>query len=283
MPQWLVACYAAVYVGVAQSAVTAAVEHLRARDARPSCRPCGPGSAGPRRGWRRPGWPCWRRPAGWTRPRATPETNRWVWRAKLLAGETAMDVAASMLEAAGTSATRRGHPLERLFRDARCGSLQPATSDVCADWLGVAALGDDPDARAGAAMVSCGRRAPADDGRGRGRRHRGEHGPGDRRHRDALPPRRARTTLWDRLLRRALPGRADRRAAVRQLRCADPARRGQPDATRTSPVGAPGPGWSATWPRRCRWARTRSRPRSPTPGSPRPTSGCSSSAPAPAT
>jgi len=75
-----------------------------------------------------------------------PETNRWVWRAKLLAGTTAIEVAASMLEAAGTSASRRGHPLERLFRDARCGSLQPATSDVCADWLGIAALGGDPDA-----------------------------------------------------------------------------------------------------------------------------------------
>jgi alkylation response protein AidB-like acyl-CoA dehydrogenase len=65
-----------------------------------------------------------------------PDTNRWVWRAKLLAGDTAMEVAASMLEAAGTSASRRGHPLERIFRDARCGALQPATSDVCADWLG---------------------------------------------------------------------------------------------------------------------------------------------------
>ena len=51
----------------------------------------------------------------------------------------------SLLEAAGTSATRRGHPLERLYRDARCGSLQPATSDVCADWLGVAVLGGDPE------------------------------------------------------------------------------------------------------------------------------------------
>jgi alkylation response protein AidB-like acyl-CoA dehydrogenase len=57
-----------------------------------------------------------------------------------------MKVAASMLEAAGTSATRRGHPLERLYRDARCGSLQPATSDVCADWLGMSALGLDPNA-----------------------------------------------------------------------------------------------------------------------------------------
>src|SRR5664280_1193572 len=44
-----------------------------------------------------------------------PETNRWVWRAKLLAGEIAMEVAASLLEAAGTAASRRGHPLERIF------------------------------------------------------------------------------------------------------------------------------------------------------------------------
>ena len=51
----------------------------------------------------------------------------------------------SRYEAAGTAATRRGHPLERIFRDARCGSLQPATSDVCADWLGAAALDLEPE------------------------------------------------------------------------------------------------------------------------------------------
>ncbi len=77
-----------------------------------------------------------------------PETNRWVYRAKLAAGDTAMEVAASMLEACGTAATRRGSPIERIFRDARCGALQPATSDVCADWLGMAALGMDPDQEA---------------------------------------------------------------------------------------------------------------------------------------
>jgi alkylation response protein AidB-like acyl-CoA dehydrogenase len=144
MPHWLVASYAAVYVGVARAAVDAAVAHVgerglghlpavRARIGRADAAveaarlvvaeaarrvDAAPGEA---------------------------ETNRWVWRAKLLAGTTAATVAASMLEAAGTSASRRGHPLERLFRDARCGSLQPATSDVCADWLGVAALGGDPD------------------------------------------------------------------------------------------------------------------------------------------
>lgn len=144
MPHWLVASYAAVYVGVARAAVDAAVAHVtdRGLDGLPAVRArIGRADAAvaaahlvvqeaARRVDAAPG---------------DPETNRWVWRAKLLAGTTAADVAASMLEAAGTSATRRGHPLERLFRDARCGSLQPATSDVCADWLGVAALGGDPD------------------------------------------------------------------------------------------------------------------------------------------
>ena len=70
-----------------------------------------------------------------------------------------------MLEAAGTSATRRGHPLERLYRDARCGSLQPATSDVCADWLGRRRARRRPGPRrVGAPMVS--RTAAAVVGRG---------------------------------------------------------------------------------------------------------------------
>jgi alkylation response protein AidB-like acyl-CoA dehydrogenase len=143
-PHWMVASYAAVYVGVARAAVDAAVEHVLARgltglpavrarigraDAAVSAAHLVVREAA-RRVDEAPG---------------DAETNRWVWRAKLLAGTTAAEVAASMLEAAGTSAMRRGHPLERLYRDARAGSLQPATSDVCADWLGVDALGGDPD------------------------------------------------------------------------------------------------------------------------------------------
>jgi alkylation response protein AidB-like acyl-CoA dehydrogenase len=144
MPHWLVASYAAVYVGVARAAVDAAAADLAGRGLGrlPAVRSrIGRADAAveaarlavleaARRVDAAPG---------------DPETNRWVWRAKLIAGTTAAEVAASMLEAAGTSASRRGHPLERLFRDARCGSLQPATSDVCADWLGIAALGGDPD------------------------------------------------------------------------------------------------------------------------------------------
>jgi alkylation response protein AidB-like acyl-CoA dehydrogenase len=147
MPHWMVASYAAVYVGVAQSCVDAAVEHCQAR-----CLASLP-AVRARIGRADAAVAAARLVVDETARRVTeapgdPETNRWVWRAKLLAGSTAMDVAASMLEAAGTSASRRGHPLERLFRDARCGSLQPATSDVCADWLGIAALGGDPDAGA---------------------------------------------------------------------------------------------------------------------------------------
>jgi alkylation response protein AidB-like acyl-CoA dehydrogenase len=141
-PQWLVASYAAVYAGIARAAVTEAAEQAKARNLHtlPAVRA-------------RIGRADARAEAAWLATREAarrvdespgdPETNRAVYRAKLLAGETAIKVAGSMLEACGTSATRRGNPLERLFRDARCGSLQPATSDVCADWLGAAALGLD--------------------------------------------------------------------------------------------------------------------------------------------
>jgi len=148
-PHWMVASYAAVYTGVARAAVDAAAEHVTARklghlpavrarlgraDAQVAAAHLAVMEAA-RRVDERPG---------------DEETNRWVWRAKLLAGTTAAEVAASMLEAAGTSAMRRGHPLERLYRDARAGSLQPATSDVCADWLGVAVIGGDPDSEGSA-------------------------------------------------------------------------------------------------------------------------------------
>ncbi len=147
MPQWLVASYAAVYVGVAQAALTAATEYVDGRGlgrlpmVRARLGRADAAVAAAREVVRAMAQAVTDAPG-------EPATNRWVWRAKLVAGETAMDVAASLLEACGTAATRRGSALERLYRDARCGSLQPATSDVCADWLGYAALGRDPDADA---------------------------------------------------------------------------------------------------------------------------------------
>ncbi|MGH8882142.1 MAG: acyl-CoA dehydrogenase family protein, partial [Stackebrandtia sp.] len=140
-PHWMVASYAAVYVGVARAAVETAADLVNRRSLGhvPSIRA--------RLG---------RADAAVSAALATvteaarrtdesdPEAAQWVWRAKLLAGDTAAEVTASMMEVCGASSIRRGNPLERLFRDARCGALQPATSDVCADWLGVSALGGDP-------------------------------------------------------------------------------------------------------------------------------------------
>lgn len=144
MPQWLVASYAAVYVGVAQSALDAGVAYVHGRGlghlpaVRARLGRADAAVAAAREVVRVAA-------AQVDAAAGEPETNRWVWRAKLLAGQTAFEVASSVLEACGTGATRRGSVLERLYRDARCGSLQPATSDVCADWLGASVLGADPD------------------------------------------------------------------------------------------------------------------------------------------
>ncbi|SES21799.1 Acyl-CoA dehydrogenase [Lentzea xinjiangensis] len=144
MPQWLVASYAAVYVGVAQAVLRHGAEHLRERGLHTL--PMVRARMGRADNQVTAAELVVRKAADLvTEDPGNPETNRWVWRAKLTAGDTAADVAFSVLEAAGASATRRGHPLERLYRDARCGALQPATSDVCADWLGASALGDNPD------------------------------------------------------------------------------------------------------------------------------------------
>lgn len=147
MPQWLVASYAAVYVGVARAALAAATAQLNARGLQQLAAVrsrLGRADAAIEAAWLATAEAA-RRVDDAPGDR---DTNHWVYRAKLLAGDTAYAVTSSLLEACGASATRRGDPLERLFRDARCGALQPATSDVCADWLGVAALGLDPDEEA---------------------------------------------------------------------------------------------------------------------------------------
>jgi alkylation response protein AidB-like acyl-CoA dehydrogenase len=150
MPQWLVASYAAVYVGVAQGALEEAVRYLGGRVV-----------AGERGGLTR--LPAVRARLGRADAEiegarlaveeaarlvdqhpGEPETNRAIFRAKLLAGDAAMRVTASLTEACGLGALQRGEALERIFRDARMGALMPPSSDVCASYLGVTALGLDP-------------------------------------------------------------------------------------------------------------------------------------------
>ena len=150
LPQWLVASYAAVYVGLAQAAVAQASEYLQRRVV-----------TGDKGGLTKVGFVRGRLGRADAQVEAArlvleeagakvdaapgePDTNRWVYRAKLLAGDAAMDAAASCAEACGLGALRRGAPLERLFRDARSGAVMPPSSDVCADVLGTAVLGLDP-------------------------------------------------------------------------------------------------------------------------------------------
>lgn len=157
MPEWLVGSYAAVYVGVAEAALCAAVEHVRATSVREPTTDGRPRLVGL-------GTSPWvrqrlgRADAQVQAARLTleeaarhvdsnrghPDTSRWVYRAKLLAGDTAFDVAASLTEACGLGALMRGAELERLLRDARCGAVMPPSSDIAANVLGASALGVDP-------------------------------------------------------------------------------------------------------------------------------------------
>lgn len=153
MPQWLVASYAAVYAGLAQAAVDEAIAYVRGRSV-----------AGERGGLGRLASVrarVGRAEAETLAARLTlghaarlvelrpgePETNRWVYRAKLLAGDAAMRAAASLAEACGLGALQRGSPMERIFRDARSGSIMPPSSDVSAEFLGAAALGMEDEVR----------------------------------------------------------------------------------------------------------------------------------------
>lgn len=139
MPQWLTASYAAVYVGLARAAVEVASDSLAKRDTVPSSRRAALGRT-----------VAWSEAAYMTliaMARAVDsapgahETNRLVYAAKLIAGDTAMLTATELGEAAGLRSLSRGQPLERIYRDARMGSLMPPRSDVAAETLGASALG----------------------------------------------------------------------------------------------------------------------------------------------
>ena len=255
VPHWMVASYAAVYVGVARAAVDAAVEHVNARKLGhlPAIRArIGPGR---RRGGGRAAGGRWRRPGGSTRRPATPRPTggcgapscsparprpRWprrCWR------RPAPRRCAAAIRWSGSTATRA------------CGSLQPATSDVCADWLGVEALGGDPESegsaprwyRASTTAVgglggTCDRTATI---AGSVRRYR----------------RRPRRTSSGRASSpQHYAGRQARRwpSGSSPTRASGPGRRRSARCSRTSPTGPPSAGCAATRSRRCRSARRRS-------------------------
>lgn len=139
MPEWLTASYAAVYVGVAEAAVRVGSDDLAGRSVVPPSRRAMLGRAVAAVNAAR----CTlvAAAAAVDSGRGSPEANRLVYAAKLIAGDTAVRVAQDVVEATGLRSLTRGSPLERIYRDARMGALMPPRSDVAADILGAMALG----------------------------------------------------------------------------------------------------------------------------------------------
>ena len=71
------------------------------------------------------------------------EANVAIHQAKYLVGEVGPELASMAIRICGGSTIAKRLPLERLYRDARCGGLMPAKSDDCLTYVGKDALGID--------------------------------------------------------------------------------------------------------------------------------------------
>ncbi|MDN5201038.1 acyl-CoA dehydrogenase family protein [Fulvivirgaceae bacterium BMA10] len=75
--------------------------------------------------------------------RGKPETNVAIHHSKYAVSELAPRLASDAIRLCGGSGIAKSLPLERFYRDARCGGLMPATSDECLLYAGKSALGFD--------------------------------------------------------------------------------------------------------------------------------------------
>jgi len=73
--------------------------------------------------------------------RGSDEANTAIHHAKYLVSEGGPRMAAEAIRMCGASSIGKHLPLERWYRDSRCGALQPAYSDDCLFYMGKAALG----------------------------------------------------------------------------------------------------------------------------------------------
>ena len=73
--------------------------------------------------------------------RGSDEANAAVHHAKYLVSEGGPKMTAMAIRMCGATTLARRFPLERLYRDSRCGALMPAHSDDCLNYLGKAAIG----------------------------------------------------------------------------------------------------------------------------------------------
>jgi alkylation response protein AidB-like acyl-CoA dehydrogenase len=77
------------------------------------------------------------------RNRSALETYTAIHRAKFLVGELGPWLASEAIRLCGGASISKRFPLERYYRDARCGGLMPARSDDCLTYVGRALLGVD--------------------------------------------------------------------------------------------------------------------------------------------
>ncbi|MFT7558830.1 MAG: alkylation response protein AidB-like acyl-CoA dehydrogenase [Flavobacteriales bacterium] len=71
------------------------------------------------------------------------EANTAIHNSKYICSELGPWITAAAIRLLGASALTKKLPLERWYRDARCGGLMPATSDACLSYLGNMAFGAD--------------------------------------------------------------------------------------------------------------------------------------------
>lgn len=73
--------------------------------------------------------------------RGSDETNAAIHHAKYLVSETGPAMTASAIRMCGATSLAKRLPLERYYRESRCGGLMPAQSDDCLKYLGKMAFG----------------------------------------------------------------------------------------------------------------------------------------------
>jgi len=148
-PHWLVGGFTAVYLGICSAAFEFMVDYLNSKKIPGSDNPMSSDS----RIQQRVGELAIQLGAARSctydaarlvvEKRGSIEANTAIHRAKFLCGELGPHLTSMAIRTCGGTTIAKRLPLERLYRDSRCGGLMPATSDECLMYVGKAALGID--------------------------------------------------------------------------------------------------------------------------------------------
>ncbi len=148
-PHWLVGGFTGVYLGICTAAFEFMVEYLKSKKIPGTDQPLSSdsriqqrvGELGVQLGAARASVMEAARLI--VEKRGTIEANTAIHRAKFLCGELGPHLTSMAIRTCGGTTIAKRLPLEKLYRDSRCGGLMPATSDECLMYVGKAALGFD--------------------------------------------------------------------------------------------------------------------------------------------